>query len=143
MRKFILLMILIAPFSGCISSEIKSPVSRIPQILMDYVNETEIYIFGTEIYKFTYAKITVEWENETYVAQENETYFLKLKTKLKNFMLNTSVLDGKNIYNFKCEVEVMPDEETAFLIKEGKKETKVKSKELPWKKMLNKGEEWK
>ncbi|MEW5760836.1 MAG: hypothetical protein AB1779_08735, partial [Candidatus Thermoplasmatota archaeon] len=60
-----------------------------------------------------------------------------------NFMLNTSVLDGKIIYNFKCEVEVMPDEATAFLIKDGKKETKVKSKELPWKKMLNKGEEWK
>ena len=90
-RRYISLgvVILISFLAGCTDGP-TSPVSSIPVILLDHVEEedvTKVYVHGIE--DTLYENITIQINNET--SMENYTYSLHTVTTLEKFMLNITV----------------------------------------------------
>lgn len=90
-KKLSVLGILIFLFvlAGCTEGP-PSPLSTIPTILVDHIEETEetkIFVQGIE--NTLYGNITIQLNNET--AYENFTYGLHISTNLHNFILNVTV----------------------------------------------------
>jgi hypothetical protein len=90
-KKLSILGILIFLFvlAGCTEGP-PSPLSTIPTILVDHIEETEetkIYVHGID--DTLYGNITIQLNNET--ALENFTYGLHISTNLHKFILNVTV----------------------------------------------------
>lgn len=109
-RKYLCLSIIIITclFVGCAEPP-KSPISSIPQILIDYIEETEetkVYVHGIEDTLFSNISIHINQE----IISENSTYSLHMATLLKNFILNISVWDEEKEYEYSGNIKVLNED---------------------------------
>lgn len=89
-------VLLLCFFIGCTNGP-KSPLSAIPTILIDHVEETEetkVYVHGIDDTLFS--NITIQINEKS--VMENFTYELHMPTSLKKFVLNVSVWDEDKEY---------------------------------------------
>ena len=124
------IILLFCFFVGC-EEPPKSPISTIPQILIDYIEETEetkIYAHGIE--DTLYSNITIQINHDT--KKENFTYSLHLSTLLKDFMLNISVWDESRDYEYSGNITVFNDGGEWKLKVEGIKDKKPKEGSFPY-----------
>lgn len=91
-------VLLLCFFIGCTNGP-KSPLSTIPTILIDHVEETEetkVYVQGIDDTLFS--NITIQINEKS--VMENFTYELHMPTLLKKFVLNVSVWDEDKDYAY-------------------------------------------
>jgi hypothetical protein len=109
---------------GC--TENQPPLSGIPTILIDYIEESEetkVFIHGID--DRLYSNITIRI-NETSVI-ENYTYQLHLSTSLEYFNLYVSVWDKQKEYEYSGNITLFDDKgEIKMQIKETKDDKYVK-----------------
>ncbi len=89
-------VLLLCFFIGCTNGP-KSPLSTIPMVLIDHVEETEetkVYVHGIDDTLFS--NITIQINEKS--LMENFTYELHMPTSLKKFVLNVSVWDEEKEY---------------------------------------------
>ncbi|UCG68225.1 MAG: hypothetical protein JSV09_10405 [Thermoplasmata archaeon] len=114
-RKYLGLSIILflAFFLGCVDAP-KSPVSKIPTILIDHIEETEetkVFVHGIENHLFS--NITIEI-NDVRVT-ENFTYELHAASHLHKFMLNVTVWEEKKEYEYRGNFTVIEDDDQKTL----------------------------
>jgi hypothetical protein len=115
-RKYLYLSIIIITclFAGCAEPP-RSPISSIPHILIDYVEETEetkVYVHGIEDTFFSNITICINQEMKT----ENFTYSLHMATEQNNFILNITVWDEEKDYQYDGNITIFA-EDNEWLIK--------------------------
>ena len=106
-------IIFMCTFSGCVEPP-PSPLSSIPRILLDHIEETEetkVYVHGLDDHLFS--NITIEINDAT--ITENYTYSLHLTTKLEEFALNVSVWDKLKEYEYIGNMTLLSDEDQIML----------------------------
>ena len=92
---------------GCTNGP-QSPISTIPTILIDHIDDTEetkVFVHGVEDHLFS--NITI-WINEEGIT-ENFTYELHTSTYLQNFELNVLVWDKEKQYEYTGNIIVLND----------------------------------
>lgn len=117
-RKYIILgtVLLLTIFVGCTDGP-KSPLSSIPMILIDHVEETEeIKVFVHGIEDTLFSNITIQINDES--IKENFTYELHISTSLEKFMLNISVWDEEKQYEYTGNFTLMNDDEIKLEIED-------------------------
>lgn len=102
--------------TGC--TENQPPLSGIPTVLIDYIEETEetkVFVHGID--DRLYSNITIRI-NDTSVT-ENYTYQLHLSTSLEYFSLHVSVWDKQKEYEYRGNITLYDDKgEIKMQIKE-------------------------
>lgn len=107
------IVLLIPLFVGCIETP-SSPISKIPTILIDHIEETEetkVFIQGIEDHLFSNITIKINHECIT----ENFTYELHTSTSLQNFVLNVTVWDEQEQYEYIGNITVSEDNDEMIL----------------------------
>ncbi|UCE37178.1 MAG: hypothetical protein JSW00_17140 [Thermoplasmata archaeon] len=93
--------------TGC--TENQPPLSGIPTILIDYIEETEetkIFIRGIDDRLFS--NITIRIKDES--LEENYTYESHMSTSLEAFLLHVSVWDKQKEYEYKGTIRLFDDD---------------------------------
>lgn len=108
-RKYLSLSIvlLLSFFVGCTNGP-KSPISTIPKVLIDHIEETEetkVFVHGIE--ESIFSNITIQINDES--IMENFTYELHSATSLQKFVLNVSVWDEEKEYEYTGNFTVLSD----------------------------------
>ncbi len=101
----VLFLVLVA---GCIEGP-DSPLSTIPTILINHVEETEetkIFIQGIE--NTFFGNITIQINNET--VRENNTYSLHHATDLTRFVLNVTVWFKLKEYEYHGNISLLEED---------------------------------
>jgi hypothetical protein len=123
----VLFLVLIA---GCIEGP-DSPLSTIPTILIDHIEdtqETKVYVQGIE--NTLFGNITMQINNET--AQENNTYSLHISTELRKFTLNVTVWFKLKEYEYSGNITLVEeDEELSLEIEDARHDNPIK-RSLPY-----------
>ncbi len=85
------LMLVVASL-GCLNPPAPPPISRIPKVIVDYVDGEgfAIYVHGMSDYR--YERIVIKVDNRT-LYDRNRTFQATALTKSENFTLNITVLD--------------------------------------------------
>jgi hypothetical protein len=99
--------------AGCTQGP-PSPLSSLPTILIDHIEETEetkIYVQGIE--NTLYGNITIQLNNET--VTENLTYSLHLTTTLHKFTLNITAWYELKEYDYTGNFTLIEDEDEIIL----------------------------
>jgi hypothetical protein len=114
-RKYLSLgiILLLTFFPGCVDPP-KSPVSKIPTILIDHIDETEeikVYVHGIENHLFS--NITIQINNAS--VTENFTYALHIASHLHDFVLNVSVWEEDKEYEYTGNFSILEDNEEKTL----------------------------
>jgi hypothetical protein len=92
--------------TGC--TEDQPPLSGIPTILIDHIEETEeTKVFVQGIDDRLFSNITIEI-NDTSIT-ENYTYQLHISTSLEYFNLNVSVWDKEKEYEYSGNITLYDD----------------------------------
>lgn len=127
----VLFLVLVA---GCIEGP-DSPLSTIPTILIDYIEDTEetkIFVQGIE--NTRYGNITIQVNNET--IRENDTYSLHMSTKIHKFALNVSVWFKLKEYEYTGNITVVEkDEQISLEIEDTDHDNPIK-RSLPYTKIM-------
>ena len=123
-RKYLVFGIVILLFlmAGCIE-EPQSPLSSIPMILIDYIEETEetkVFVHGIDDHLFSNMTIQI---NEESIC-ENFTYELHLSTTLEKFMLNITVWHKDKEYEYIGNLTLIEDDDEIILEIEDKRHEK-------------------
>lgn len=101
------IVLLLSFFIGCIEGP-TSPISTIPRILIDHIEdtgETKIFVCGIEDH--LYSNITIEISEES--VFENFTYELHMSTRRETFLLNVSVWDEQKQYEYSGNIAIVTD----------------------------------
>lgn len=101
------IILLLSLFVGCAEPP-KSPLSSIPMILIDHIEETDetkVFVHGIEDHLFS--NITIMINND--MITENFTYSLHISTSLSEFELFISVWDKQKNYEYSGEITVFND----------------------------------
>lgn len=110
---FISIIVLLILLAGCTTGP-SSPLSSIPTILIDHIEdtkETKIYVHGIEDTLF--GNITLQINNDTML--ENFTYSLQRSTLLDKFFLNVTVWYKMKEYEYKGNFTLIKeDNEISF-----------------------------
>jgi hypothetical protein len=117
-RKYLTLSIilLLSFFVGCTNGP-KSPLSTIPMILIDNIEETgetKVFVHGIEDTLFSNITIQINEESLT----ENFTYELHMSTSLQKFMLNVSIWDDEKQYEYTGNLTLLTDDEIKLEIED-------------------------
>ena len=92
------IVLLISLLVGCTNPP-ESPISAIPTILIDHIDEThetKVFVHGIDAHLFS--NITIQINNVS--ITENFTYELHTSTSLNTFNLNVSVWDKQKEYEY-------------------------------------------
>jgi hypothetical protein len=101
------IVLLLSLFVGCTNGP-ESPLSTIPMILIDHIEETkETKIFVHGIEDTLFSNITIQINEDT--STENFTYELHMSTSLEKFMLNVSIWDEEKQYEYIGNFTVFSD----------------------------------
>jgi len=129
--------------TGCVKEDpdFGSPVSRIPKIILDYVNDTtKIYIYAVDDYRYTSVNITVTAGNTTQSTEEHYTYTAHLYTHMRNFTLVATAATAKGVYSLRAEVRHLFQEDTFMEIdvhrEKSIKTVRLTEDDLPWKSLI-------
>ena len=93
---------------GCIEGP-ESPLSAIPVILMDHIEETEetkAFVHGIDDH--LYSNITIQINEEK--ITENFTYQLHMSTSLRKFAMNVSVWNEEKQYEYRGNFTLLRDD---------------------------------
>ena len=101
------IVLLLSLFVGCTNGP-KSPLSTIPMILIDHIEETgETKVFVHGIEDTLFSNITIQINED--ISTENFTYELHMSTSLEKFMLNVSIWDEEKQYEYVGNFTVFSD----------------------------------
>lgn len=103
------IVIILSLFAGCNSGP-QSPLSTIPMILIDHIEEngeTKVFVHGIDDHLFS--NITLQINEKT--LTENLTYELHIPTFLKEFMLNVTVWDALKHYEYTGNFTLLSEDE--------------------------------
>jgi hypothetical protein len=101
----VLFLVLVA---GCIGGP-DSPLSTIPTILIDHIEdtqETKVYVQGIE--NTLFGNITIQINDGT--LRENHTYSLHMSTKLNKFALNVTVWFKLKEYQYTGNITISEED---------------------------------
>lgn len=115
---------------GCLESP-SSPVSSIPMILVDHIQETEetkVYVQGLDDHRFSNITIQINGLNVT----ENLTYALHLSTSLTEFALNVTVWDEIKEYEYRGNLSILREDDQVTLQIEDQKHDDIIERSLPY-----------
>ncbi len=109
--KFVLFstVLLVSLFAGC-DNPPESPISTIPKILIDHIEETEeikVFVHGIDDHLFSNISIQIDEVRIT----ENFTYELHASTLQENFELMVSVWDKQKHYEYSSNITVFEDDD--------------------------------
>ncbi len=110
------IVLLLSLFVGCTNGP-ESPLSTIPMILIDHIEETEetkVFVHGIDDTLFS--NITIQINED--ISTENFTYELHMSTSLEKFMLNISVWDKKKQYEYTGNFTLLSDDEIKMEIED-------------------------
>jgi hypothetical protein len=110
---FISIIVFLVMLAGCTGGP-PSPLSSIPTILIDHIEDTEetkIYVHGID--DTLYGNITIQINNETKL--ENFTYSLQTNTVLNKFFLNVTVWYKMKEYEYNGNLTLVEEDgDTSF-----------------------------
>lgn len=145
-------LIIASALCGCTTIEPPvSPISKIPMLLLDYIEEKNTFIVylhsSSGDIRYDNMSIHVSWSDGEHYEMKNDTYALYHETNETKFYLKCSAYLKSEGYEFECNVslENIDDEVYVFIqYFNDKKENlkKVKIEDLPWTKMLERMEKW-
>ncbi len=113
-------VLLIAGATGCLSSP-EPPISKIPKVLIDYIDEENIfsiYVHGTSECKYRNVRIYVE---DALVFNENYTFYGAYRTNETEFNITIEVVYQEDPakepthYFYNASIQLMPYEESFFV----------------------------
>ncbi len=136
---FILVVLFAVSISGCLKQGgIYPPISEVPQVLIDYVeNTTKIYLRGVGDYRYDAMNISVyDRAGNTYTnVSENNTYFLSSTTTSLNFSLTLECWSSGGHFYYLGNFTHIPSENT-LIIEEKGRSREVSYASLPYKTTL-------
>ncbi|MEM2900575.1 MAG: hypothetical protein QXT63_07260 [Thermoplasmata archaeon] len=136
----LVIIILAAFLCGCTATPSQPTFSAVPKLVIDYIedeNVTKIYLHGFDDHLYTNLSLNVSYENETWLAIDEYTYYLSIETNLTTFCLNATAWDNLTAYSYECKLEIVHTNNGIGFQIEDEKSTVPQRHTPPYKKMLS------
>jgi hypothetical protein len=100
-------IIVVALFAGCIGDTSQPSITRIPKIIMDYVdNQTVVTVMALGEHRYDHIYVNHTTHEGSFNNSSSHRYAMVVPIQDTSYALNVTVLDKRDLYMLNCTVRV-------------------------------------
>lgn len=100
-------IVVVALFAGCIGDTSQPSITRIPKVIMDYVdNQTVITVMALGEHRYDRIFVNHTTQGGSFNNSSSHRYAMVVPIEDASFTLNVTVLDRRDVYMLNCTVRL-------------------------------------